>query len=420
MVIEIYFYMACAFGFLLAWGIGANDVANAMGTSVGSGTLKLRQALFIAIIFECLGALLAGGEVTQTLRKGLIDTEGLWNNPSAYINGMSAALLASAVWLMVASYFGWPVSTTHTIVGAIVGFGWIIAGPEHLAWEQIGTIALSWVCSPLLGGVIAYGLFWSIHQFILDTPQPFIRARRLIPVYIFFMAAILIGTVALSGLAHIGITLSNLENAQVILGGASVATLIGIIWLRTIHFDPNLDMHFHFTNVERLFGILMIFTACSMAFAHGSNDVANAIGPLAGIVDALGHKHFAASKVLTVPLWITLLGCTGLILGLLTFGHKVMATIGTGITELTPSRGFAATLACAITVVLASGTGLPISTTHTLVGAILGIGLARGIGALDLRLVNKIFLSWIITLPIGAGLCIGFYAILSTLVPTIL
>lgn len=406
----IFIILACVFGFFMAWGVGANDVANAMGTSVGSKAITIKQAFIIAAVFEFTGAYLAGGEVTKTIRKGMIDSQVLAGSPELVVYGMLASLLAAGIWLLVASRAGWPVSTTHSIVGAIVGFAAVGIGMDAVQWGKVGTIVLSWVVSPALSGIIAYWLFVSVQRFILDTANPLESAKRFVPVYIFIVGFIIALVTLFKGLKHVGLHLSTTENYIIAALIGLVVMVIGIVFIRRLRFDPAADADFHFANVEKVFGVLMIFTACAMAFAHGSNDVANAVGPLAAVVGIAQTGAVAAKSVM--PSWILLLGGAGIVIGLITYGHKVIATVGTGITELTPSRGFAATLGAATTVVVASGTGLPISTTHTLVGAVLGVGLARGIAALNMNVVRAIFLSWIVTLPAGAILAIIFFFML--------
>jgi len=403
--------LAGVFGLFMAWGIGANDVANAMATSVGSRALTVKQAIIIAAIFEFAGALLAGGQVTKTIRKGIIDPSILQNTPELLIYGMLAALLAAGCWLLIASRKGWPVSTTHSIVGAIVGFAVVGIGFDAVNWGKIGFIVMSWVISPVLAGFIAYILFVSVQRLILDTDKPFDNAKRYVPYYIFLVGFIISLVTITKGLKHVNLELNTLETygAAVLVG--VVVMFIGVQYIKRIKMDKSLDQDFHYTNVERVFGVLMVVTACAMAFAHGSNDVANAVGPVAAIVNIVqSGGEFSSKSVLSV--WILLVGGVGIVLGLVMYGTRVMATVGRNITELTPSRGFAATLAAATTVVFASGTGLPISTTHTLVGAVLGVGLARGLAALNTVVIKKIFMSWIITLPAGAILSIVFFFIL--------
>lgn len=407
----IFIILACLFGFFMAWGVGANDVANAMGTSVGSGALTIKQAIIIATIFEFAGAYLAGGQVTQTIRKGMLDASALSGSPELMVYGMLAALLAAGVWLMVASRMGWPVSTTHSIVGAIVGFAAFGIGMEVVKWDKVGSIVMSWVVSPVLAGTIAYLLFVSVQRLILQTKKPLEKAKQYVPFYMFLVGFIVSLVTLTKGLKHLKLELSLETNYLIAVGIGIIIMLIGMIAIKRLKFDPDADEDFHFTNVEKIFGVLMMITACAMAFAHGSNDVANAIGPVAAVLSIVNSGGEIAQKAPLSP-WILMLGGAGIVVGLVTYGHKVIATVGTGITQLTPSRGFAATLAAATTVVVASGFGLPISTTHTLVGAVLGVGIARGIAALNLRMVQTIFISWIVTLPAGAILAIIFFVIL--------
>lgn len=407
--------LACGAGFFMAWGVGANDVANAMGTSVGSRALTVKQAIMIAIVFEFAGAYLAGGEVTGTIRKGIIDPVIMADSPELLVYGMLAALLAAGTWLLAASMMGWPVSTTHSIVGAIVGFAAVGISPDVVNWGKVGSIVASWVVSPLLAGTLSYLLFTSVQKLILDTDNPFERAKRYIPFYMWAVGFMISMVTLLKGLKHVGLEVdlglgSKFANALPVsfVAGVLVA-ILGAALVSRIK-DEHSPGH-RFDSVERVFAILMVFTACAMAFAHGSNDVANAVGPLAAIASTIESGGQIGAKS-SLPWWILLLGGGGIVLGLATYGFRVMATVGRKITELTPSRGFAAELGAAATVVIASASGLPISTTHTLVGAVLGVGLARGIAALNLRVISTIMASWIITLPAGAGLAIVFFFML--------
>ncbi len=405
---DIIVILACVFGFFMAWGVGANDVANAMGTSVGSKALTLKQAIMIAIIFEFMGAYLAGGAVTATIRKGIIDPGLLAGTPELLVFGMLSALLAAGIWLLIATHFGWPVSTTHSIVGAIVGFAAVGISVDAVNWAKVSKIVASWVVSPVTAGLIAFFLFRSVQKLILDTDNPFANAKKYIPGYIFLVGFMVSMVTFTKGLKHVGLDFSWFQSAGASVVIGIIVMLIGMQMQKRITPDPDADREHHFSSVEKLFGILMMFTACAMAFAHGSNDVANAVGPLAAVVGVVAAGGEVAQKT-AMPVWILLLGGGGIVAGLIMYGHKVIATVGNNITELTPSRGFAATLAAATTVVFASGTGLPISTTHTLVGAVLGVGLARGMAALNLRIVGTIFVSWVVTLPAGAGLAIVFF-----------
>ena len=407
----IFLALACIFGLFMAWGIGANDVANAMGTSVGSGALTLKQAIIIAAIFEFAGAYLAGGEVTSTIRKGIIDPEVLSDSPELLVYGMLSALLAAATWLLIASIGGWPVSTTHSIVGGIVGFAAVGISVEAVDWAKVGQIAASWVVSPLVAGVMSFGLFISVKKLIFDHENTFERARKYVPIYMWMVGFMISMVTMVKGLKHIGVdvdlgTGSQFVDAMMISAiiGFAVA-LIGAALLSKVKITGNANST---DNIERVFGILMIFTACGMAFAHGSNDVANAVGPVAAVVSTVQSGGLIGAQAI-MPWWVLGIGAVGIVVGLATYGWRVIQTIGKKITELTPSRGFAAELAAASTVVLASATGMPISTTHTLVGAVLGVGLARGVEAVHLPTIGKIFASRLITLPAGAGLDVVFF-----------
>lgn len=404
----VFIALAVIFGLYMTWGIGANDVANAMGTSVGSGAITVMQAIIIAAIFEFAGAFLAGGHVTSTIRKGIIDPTPIVNNPEILVYGMLAALLAAAIWLMVASSRGWPVSTTHSIVGAIVGFAIVGIGMDSVKWDKIGQIAASWVVSPALGGVIAFLLMMSIRRLILSTDNPFTSAKRWGPAYVFLVGFIISLVTLFKGLKHLKLELSiSMSFIVAVLVGLVIA-FIGWLLINRVQVDREADRDYHFASVEKVFTPMMLFTACAMAFAHGSNDVANGIGPLAAVVSIVQSGGEVMQKA-ALPLWILILGGAGIVVGLATMGYRVMKTIGTRITELTPSRGYCATLAAATTVVLASRTGLPVSTTHIAVGAVIGVGLARGVGAIDLRVIGGIVMSWLVTLPVGAVLSALFF-----------
>jgi PiT family inorganic phosphate transporter len=403
----IYLILAGVFGLFMAWGIGANDVANAMATSVGSGALRIKQAVILAAIFEFSGAYLAGGEVTKTIRKGIVEADAFTADPNLLIWGMLAALLAAGTWLAIASRKGWPVSTTHSIVGAVVGFAAVGVGMDAVNWGKVGTIVMSWVVSPLLAGTMAFLLFRTIQKLILNSENPVESAIKYGPFYLFLVGFVIALVTIKKGLKHVGL---ELDAGSAFLYAALlgvVVAMLGSYLIRKVKTDPKADKKFHYANVEKIFAVLMIFTASAMAFAHGSNDVANAVGPMAAVISTAQSGMIEAKSAL--PGWVLLVGGIGIVIGLATFGYKVIATVGKSITELTPSRGFAAEIAAAGTVVLASFTGIPISTTHTLVGAVLGVGFARGIGAIDMRVVGNIFMSWVVTLPAGGLLAILFF-----------
>ena len=404
----VFLVMAILFGGYMAWGIGANDVANAMGTPVGSGAITVKQAIIIAAIFEFTGAFIAGGQVTKTIRKGIIDPSSIAGTPELLVYGMLASLLAAGIWLMIASTRGWPVSTTHTIVGAIVGFASVGIGVDAVNWGKIGSIVASWLVSPLIGGAIALLLMISIRKLILNTEKPFEKAKLWAPVYVFLVGWI-VGLVTLfKGLKHLDLELTAVQSLVAATAIGLVLAFIGKLLINRVKVDPEADKEHHYASVEKVFVPLMLFTAAAMAFAHGSNDVANAIGPLAAVVSIIQSGGEVVQKA-ELPLWILVLGGAGIVIGLSTMGYRVMETIGTKITELTPTRGYCATLAAAITVVLASKTGLPVSTTQIAVGAVMGVGLARGVGAIDMRVVGGIVLSWLVTLPAGGILAALFF-----------
>lgn len=398
--------LAIILGLFMTWGIGANDVANAMGTSVGSGAITVRKAILIAAIFEFTGAVVAGGHVTATIRNGIVNSAFV-PSPEILVYGMLAALLSAGIWLLVASYFGWPVSTTHTIVGALIGFGLAGIGSEAIDWPQVSGIVASWLVSPLLGAVLAFILALSVRHFILDTDAPIEAARRMGPLYIFLMGILIALVTVYKGLTHLNLAFTGFQTLLIALTLGTALALLGRTLIGRIEIEPEAERDFQYAGVEKIFAPLCVFTACAMAFAHGSNDVANGIGPLAAVVSTVQTQQVIQDSPL--PLWILLLGGAGIVVGLATMGYRVMKTIGTKITELTPSRGFCAELAAASTVVLASRLGLPVSTTHVIVGAVLGVGMARGVAAIDLRVVAGIVTSWVVTLPIGATLSAFFF-----------
>ena len=411
----VYIVLAAVFGIFMAWGIGANDVANAMATSVGSKALTIRQAIVVAAVFEFLGAVLAGGAVTSTIRKGIVDTDLMAGTPELIVYGMLAALLAAGTWLLIASRNGWPVSTTHSIVGAIVGFAAAGIGIDAVQGGKVGQIVMSWVVSPVTAGLLSFLIYMSVQKLILQHDDPLARAKRYVPVYMFLAAFTITLVTILKGLKHVGLTISLRDSYILAIAIAVGIALLGATIIRRIKPDPKHEKKQHFYTVERVFGVLMVVTACGMAFAHGSNDVANAIGPVAAVV-SVAHNGFIAAESPVHP-WVLILGGIGIVVGLATFGRHVIATVGKRITQLTPSRGFAAELAAATTIVIASGTGMPISTTHTLVGAVLGVGLARGIEAIDLRVVVRILISWVVTIPAGALLAIVFFFVFKSVLP---
>jgi PiT family inorganic phosphate transporter len=405
--IPVILWIAGLLALYMAWAIGANDVANAMGTSVGSGALTIRNAVIVAAIFEFAGALLVGGHVTDTVRKGMLDMALVEAEPELFLYGMLGSLAAAATLLVVATKYGLPVSTSHSIVGAIIGFGAFALGVDAVNWGKVSQIAVSWLTSPLIGGVIAFLIFNLIRYSILDRDDPMEAAKRAGP-WFFFAVFFIIGLVTLfKGLKHLKLDLDLPQALLYSVGVGLVGALVGRFFVARVKRTSPDNEEARFFGVEQVFIVLQILTACALAFAHGSNDVANSIGPLAAINGVLAGADLGSQQ--PVELWMLIVGGVGIIFGLATWGYRVMETVGRKITELTPSRGFAATLASAITVVLASRMGIPVSTTHILVGSVLGVGMARGIGAIDLRVVGRIVISWVATLPISATLSIIFF-----------
>ena len=409
----IFLILAYGFGLYMTWGIGANDVANAMGTSVGSGALTVKQAIIVAGIMEFAGAYLAGGGVASTISKGIIDGEVFAPVPELLMLGMLAALLAAAIWLMVATMRGWPVSTTHSIVGAVVGVGVAAVGMEAVQWDKLGEIVASWFVSPVLGGFFALLLTLSIRKLILNTEDPISQARKWGPFYAFLVGWLVSLVTIIKGLKHIKIHLGAAEGQILALVIGIALAIVAKMMMNRIKTDARADKDFHYASVEKLFIPLMVFTGAAMAFAHGSNDVANGIGPMAAVIQLIETGKVSAKSAVTP--FMLFIGGIGIVIGLATYGYKVMATIGNKITELTPTRGYCATIAASFVVVLASGLGLPVSTTHIAVGAVMGVGLARGIGALDMRVIGGIILSWFITVPVGAILAAGIFYMLKVI-----
>jgi len=406
----LYLILACIFGFFMAWGIGANDVANAVGTAVGAKSITIMQAVIIAGVFEFLGAVLAGGQVTSTIRSSIIDSAQFAAHPDYLVYGMLSSLLAAGLWLLSASRFGWPVSTTHSIVGAIIGFAWVELGTDSIQWQVVISILLSWVITPIIAGIISFFVFKSIQRLIFFKEAPEIAAKKYLPFYIFAVTFVVSSVTVIKGLKHLSLGFTFGEDLLFAFAFSSAAMIVSFLILNKLSLNDQKSDN-RFAKTEKIFSLLMIFTACAMAFSHGSNDIANAIGPLAAVVNITSSGGDVIGRS-PLPIWILFFGAIGVTLGLAMYGHKVIATIGSNITELTPSRGFAASLATSSTVILASGTGLPISTTQTLVGAVLGVGIARGITALNLRVIGGIFMSWIITLPAGAILSVVFFLLL--------
>jgi PiT family inorganic phosphate transporter len=407
---EILVIAAIVIGLYMAWNIGANDVANSMADAVGSRALTVFWAVVLAGVCEFCGAVLVGSHVTDTVRKGIIDTQAFAGNPRVLAHGMLCAMLAAAIWLNVASYFGMPVSTTHSIVGAVIGFGILQAGVGNIHWARLVQIVASWFISPVAGGVMAFIIFRLISRYILSVEKPALAARKGMPVCVFFTFAILVLATIYRGLKNIHLDLDGPKALGIsILAGLTAAVVSRLLIRKNQNSNGELPLELQLIQVEKIFAVLVVITSCTVAFAHGANDVANAIGPLAAVVEIA--KRNTTPEQVSVEMWVLVLGGVGIVIGLATFGYRVMRVVGTRVTEITPSRGVAADLSTMVTVLCCSKMGLPISTTHTLVGAIIGVGLARGITAVNRKVVGSIFTSWIVTIPFAAGLTVLFYIV---------
>ena len=392
-------YMAC--------NIGANDVANAMGTSVGSKSLTFKQAVLIAAVAEFAGAFFVGGHVSDTIRKGMLDVTFFADAPYHLVYGMIAALLSAAIWLHIASYLGWPVSTTHSIIGGVLGFGVIAGGVDVVNWGQVVNVVLSWVVSPIMGGLFAYLIFQYINKAIFSTRRPLAHAKELLPFIVsavFFILSIAIFYKGLKNL-HLDLEFSNVLLIAFVMG--VFGFFLSKILVRFVPDNDSKDLAHQFNTTENLFKYLQILTAFYIAFAHGSNDVANAVGPLAAVVSILDGG--VVGMEVAMPTWILGLGGGFIVFGLMVWGYRVMVTVGENITDITPSRGFCATFGAASVVLVCSKMGLPISTTHTLVGSIIGVGLARGLPTLNLGIIKMIFISWVTTIPFTAFISMIFF-----------
>ena len=430
--------IVCAY---MAWNIGANDVANAMGTSVGSRALTLKQAVIIAAIFEFCGAFFAGDAVTDTVRKGILEVDFSTVTPDISQDiafGFIAAMMAAATWLTIATRFGLPVSTTHSIIGGIIGVGLVLEvdhNTSYINWEVVQKVVMSWVASPLMGGLVAFFSYWIIKKTILDAENPEQRSLWLAPILAFptfFVLGLALQFKALKGffskaqsngwIADKGDWLPFkpsdggptgswnpfVETAWFPANSLILAAIIGAIasfglYLILRKIDINEESR-GFKGVERIFVWLQIITAAYVAFAHGANDRSNAIGPMAAVWQVLSNDTGMLMEKAPIPLWLVLLGSAGIAIGVMTWGWRVMETIGKKITEITPTRGFAAEFGAATTIMIFSMPFLavPVSTTHTLVGAVVGVGLAGGAKAVDFRVFGKIAASWVASVPVAA------------------
>ncbi len=394
-------------GLYNAWAIGANDVANAMGTSVGSKALTFKQAVVVAAIFEFSGSVLVGSHVSNTIRKSIVDISFFANNPDLLMYGMCAALLAAAIWLNIASYLGWPVSTTHSIVGAVIGFGINAGGFSILNWGKITQIVLSWLTSPVMGGIMSYFIFKSISRFILNTNKPLTQMKKIAWIYIFGLFFVISLVTLFKGLKNLHLNYSFTGAMLLSFIVAIAISIVAHFLIKRLISDSEDQDTRKFRIIEKVFGFLQIVTASTVAFAHGANDVANAVGPMSAVI-SIFNTGTVLQKV-PIPMWVLVVGGIGIVIGLATFGYRVIKTVGHYITELTPTRGFSAEFGAAITILVGSRMGIPLSTTHVLVGCVIGVGFARGMSALNFKIIREIIFSWLITLPFTGFLTIFLY-----------
>ncbi|ASJ06132.1 inorganic phosphate transporter [Thermococcus pacificus] len=388
-------------GFAMAWAIGANDAANSMSTAVGAKAITPKQAVVIAGLLEFTGAYFFGKSVTETIRKGILNPTMI-TDPNVLIYGSMAALLAATLWLVIATKFGLPVSTTHSIIGGIVGYGIVYAGTAIVNWGKMGQVVLSWILSPIIGAFMAFLVFKAMTRSIFETKDPVRNARIWSPFWI-GLAFVVIGTMFYIKVLHGG----DLKTGVMMYGlPAGVVTFIVTYLLIRLRFrsaDPLI-------NVESIFKKAQLVTSSYVALAHGSNDVANAIGPVAAVY-AVATMGLSGMQV-PVPRWILAMGGLGITIGVATYGYKVMETVGKKITELTNTRGFTIQFSAATVVLVSSWLGLPISTTHVVVGAVIGVGLARGVKAINKDIVRDIIISWFVTVPVAALISAAIFKIL--------
>jgi inorganic phosphate transporter, PiT family len=405
--------------FLMTWGVGANDLANVMSTTMGSKAVQVRTAIAIAILFEFAGAFLGGENVVETMREGIINIQILEHQPEVLMMGMLSVLAACTIWMNLASFFGVPVSITNALVGAVVGFGALAVGMNAIHWKAVSHICMGWITSPLIAGITAYALFISIQSTIFISSDPLRQAKWMMPIYLFIVGIVMSYMIILKGLTHFKISYNFIQALLITISTSTFITIIGIVVLYKLPEKIIIKRKERFIQVEKYFAVLMAMTACIMVFAHGSNDVALATSPLNLIFSysKLDHHVLSAKTLLNSTL---LFGCVGVVTGFLIYGRKVIETVGSGITALTPSRAFAATLSAATTVIIANTLGLPVSATQTLVGAVLGVGLARGIGALNLLVIRNIFMSWIVTLPASTLMSLLMFKLLNYLKDSVL
>ena len=397
---------ASAIAFYMAWSIGSNDVANSMATAVGAKAITFRQAVLIAGVLNIIGAVFVGSHVTDTVSKGIVDVTSTSINDNILLLGFVASLLSAAIWVTLSTWKEMPVSTTHSIIGSLMGFGLIAGGTQVVMWGKVGSVIASWILSPLVGCVIAFFVFKIIVTTIFSKENPVKSAKIVGPIIFGFTAFLIVSSLFLKTPLSKNYGFSDLDGIVIALITSIIVAILGIVLLRNVQEKGAED----YATVEGIFRKLQIGTSCYVAFAHGANDVANAIGPVASIMP-LAQGISIGPKV-EVPPWLLLLGGIGIAVGCMTWGRRVMRTVGSRITNLTNTRGFSVDFGAATTVLVASKMGLPISTSHTVVGAVIGVGLARGLEAIDLGVIKKIIVSWLLTLPIAAGTSIVIFIFL--------
>ncbi len=398
---------ASAIAFYMAWSIGANDVANSMSTAVGAKAITHKQAVVIAGVLVFLGAVFVGPHVAQTIKSEIIHVESIPSN--LLLLGFVSSLLAAAIWATLSTWKEMPISTTHSIIGALMGFGIVVGGVSSVNWLKIGSVIASWVLSPVVGCIIAFFVFKIIVRLIFAKEEP-VSAAKIVGPIIIGLTGFLVSTSLLFKTSICDqYTISDTHGIVISILVAIIIGIVGIILLRNVQAKKEED---YFT-VESIFRKLQVGTSCYVAFSIGANDVANAIGPVAGIIPLA--ENGALSSEASIPFGLLLLGGIGIAFGALTWGRRVMKTVGERITSLTNTRGFSVDFGAATTVLVASRLGMPISTSHTVVGAVIGVGLARGLEAVDLRVIKKIVVSWLLTLPIAAGTSIGIFLVLRTI-----
>jgi len=397
---------ASAIGFYMAWSIGANDVANSMATAVGAKAITFKQAVIIAGILNFIGAVFVGSHVTETVKKGIIHVDTIPSH--VLLLGFIASLLAAAIWVTLSTWKEMPISTTHSVIGALIGFGIIAAGVTSVNWGKVGFVAASWVLSPVFGCILAFIVFKIIVKTIFAKENPVKSAKIVGPIVIGLTAFLIVSSLLLktSICDCIGVAGDYYKIILISFVISVIVIFIAIYLLKDIEAKCVED----YATVEGIFRKLQVVTSCYVAFAHGANDVANAIGPVAAIVPL--SQGISITSEVEVPVYLLALGGIGISIGCLTWGRRVMKTVGSRITSLTNTRGFSVDFGAATTVLIASKLGLPISTSHTVVGAVIGVGLARGLEAVDLSIIKKIIVSWILTLPIAAGTSIVIFLIL--------